>query len=114
LLILISDLIHDFHLLVLISDFYLRILIFFALHVVLLQFLRAAASLSPDVSRRVFKMARRSNSSKGRISLLSGTRSLVPYCKLLGKSDISTEGPDPSATDHAMAFSSSRTFPGQS
>lgn len=40
--------------------------------------MRAAASLSPEVSRRVFKIARRSNSSKGRISLLSGTRSLVP------------------------------------
>jgi hypothetical protein len=40
--------------------------------------MRAAASLSPEVSRRVFKIARRSNSSKGRISLLSGTLSLVP------------------------------------
>ena len=38
--------------------------------------MRAAASLSPDVSRSVFRIARRSSSSRGRISLRSGTRSL--------------------------------------
>ena len=39
--------------------------------------IRAAASLSPAVSRRVLRMARRSSSSSGRISFRSGTRSLV-------------------------------------
>jgi hypothetical protein len=38
--------------------------------------MRAAASLSPDVSRSVFRMARRSSSSSGKISLRSGARSL--------------------------------------
>src|SRR5260370_5170477 len=47
--------------------------------------MRAVESLSPPVSRRVRRMARRSNSSSGRISSFSGPLSVDGYFRLEGR-----------------------------
>src|SRR2546428_6333875 len=73
--------------------------------------MRAAESLSPPVSRRVRRMACRSNSSRGRISSFSGALSVEGQCRLDGRSATWRIGPDPRATPRSMAFSSPRPLP---